>query len=113
MLLKSCRCNNKKLTNTKQNVPKCLFVNLRFHQSNIDVGNYSLTVTASGFETFSVPTIPLTARESHRVDAALPLGAENQTVTVEAEAENVITTEVSNLAETKMGDELVDLPVAI
>jgi len=84
-----------------------------FTFSNIDVGTYSLTVTAGGFEKFSVPMISLTARESHHVDAALQLGAENQTVTVEAEAENVITTEVSNLAETKMGDELVDLPVAI
>ncbi len=84
-----------------------------FTFSNVDVGSYSLTVTARGFEKYSVPSIPLTARESHRVDAALQLGAENQTVTVEAEAANVITTEVSNLAETKMGDELIDLPVAI
>ena len=84
-----------------------------FSFSNIDVGKYSLTITAAGFEKYSLPEIALTARESHRVDAALQLGAESQTVTVTAAAENVITTEVSNLAVTKTGDELVDLPVAI
>ena len=84
-----------------------------FTFSNIDVGKYSLVVTAKGFEKYDLPEISLSARESRHVDAALQLGAESQTVTVMAEAENVITTEVSNLAETKMGEELVDLPVAI
>ena len=81
--------------------------------SNIDVGNYSLTVTASGFEKFSQTDIGIIAREERHIDAALQLGAENQTVTVVAQQENVITTEVSNLAETKVGEELVNLPVAI
>ena len=84
-----------------------------FTFSNIDVGKYSLSITASGFETFSQPDISLTARETRHIEAKLQLGAESQTMTVTATAENVITTEVSNLAETKMGEELVDLPVAI
>ncbi len=84
-----------------------------FTFSNIDVGNYSITVTARGFEIYSLPQISLNARESRRVEATLQLGSQSQTVTVIAEQENVITTEVSNLAETKTGDELVDLPVAI
>jgi hypothetical protein len=84
-----------------------------FILTNIDVGKYSLTVTASGFEKYSLPEISLTARESRRVDATLQLGAESQTVTVQGQLENVITTDVSNLAVTKTGDELVDLPVAI
>jgi hypothetical protein len=81
--------------------------------SNIDVGKYSIIVTMAGFEKYSLPDIALTARETRKVDIAMQLGAENQTVTVVAQAENVITTEVSNLAVTKTGDELVDLPVAI
>lgn len=81
--------------------------------SNIDIGSYTLTVTAAGFEKFSQPDIGITARESRHIDAALQLGAENQTVTVVAQQENVITTEVSNLAETKTTDELVNLPVAV
>jgi len=84
-----------------------------FQFNNIDVGDYSITIVMSGFEKYKQPEISLTARESFRVDATLQLGAENQTVTVTAAAENVITTEVSNLAVTKTGDELVDLPVAI
>jgi hypothetical protein len=81
--------------------------------NNIDVGSYSLTIKAAGFETESVPEVVLTARETRRVDAALKTGAESQTVEVIGQLENVITTDVSNLAVTKTGDELVDLPVAI
>ncbi len=84
-----------------------------FSFNNIDVGKYSVTVTAAGFQKYSLPEISLSARETRRIDAALQLGAESETVTVTADAQNVITTEVSNLAETKMGDELVELPVAI
>jgi len=81
--------------------------------NNIDVGSYSLTIKAQGFETESVPDIVLTARETRRVDATLKAGAESQTVEVVEQLENVITTDVSNLAVTKTGDELVELPVAI
>jgi hypothetical protein len=84
-----------------------------FTFSNIDVGKYSIAISAAGFEKYSLPDISLTARETRHIEAKLQLGAENQTVTVTAQAENVITTEVSNLAETKMGEELVNLPVAI
>ncbi|WP_263358823.1 TonB-dependent receptor [Acidicapsa ligni] len=84
-----------------------------FTFSNIDVGTYSITITAAGFEKYVSPGVSLTARESRRLDPMLQLGAENQTVTVVAQAQNVITTEVSNLAETKVGEELVSLPVAI
>ena len=84
-----------------------------FTFSNIDVGQYTLTITSPGFQKFSQPAISLTARETRRIDAKLQLGAESQTMTVTAAAENIITTDVSNLAETKMGEELVNLPVAI
>jgi Carboxypeptidase regulatory-like domain len=81
--------------------------------SNIDVGNYTITISATGFETFVQSNIGIIARESRRIEAALQLGAQNETVTVVAQQENVITTDVSNLAVTKTGDELVELPVAI
>jgi len=80
---------------------------------NIDVGIYTLTLSAPGFETESLPAISLTARETRRMDANLKPGAETQTVVVVDQASPVITTDVSNLAETKVGDELVELPVAI
>jgi len=81
--------------------------------SNIDVGTYSLTISAAGFKTETVPSIPLTARETRRVDAALKPGAQTQSVEVVSDYVTVINTDVSNLAETKVGEELVDLPVAI
>ncbi|WP_263372834.1 TonB-dependent receptor [Granulicella aggregans] len=84
-----------------------------FTLSNIEIGSYSLSISAPGFEKYSLPEIAINARESRRIEAALKLGSETQTVTVEETAQNVITTEVSNLAETKLGTELVSLPVAI
>jgi hypothetical protein len=84
-----------------------------FTLSNIDIGTYSLSIAAPGFEGYSLPEISINARESRRVEANLKLGSEAQTVTVEETAQNVITTEVSNLAETKLGTELVSLPVAM
>jgi hypothetical protein len=80
---------------------------------NIDVGKYVLTFSAPGFEKESLPEIVLTARETRRMDTTLKPGAESQTVVVVDDAAPVITTDVSSLAETKTGDELVDLPVAI
>jgi hypothetical protein len=80
---------------------------------NIDVGSYALVITSPGFEKASLPEIALTARETRRMDATLKPGAETQTVIVIEDAAPVITTDVSSLAETKVGDELVELPVAI
>jgi len=81
---------------------------------NIDVGAYQITITASGFQTQTLPAVALTARETRRVDAVLNLSGETQTVVViDDSAAPVINTEVSNVAETKVGDELVELPVAI
>ena len=80
---------------------------------NVEVGRYALTFAEPGFEKESLPEIVLTARETRRTDATLKPGAETQTVVVLDDPVPVITTDVSNLAETKIGDELVKLPVAI
>jgi len=80
---------------------------------NVDVGMYQLTFSATGFETESMPPIELTARETRRIDAELKPGSASQTVVVVDDTMPVVTTDVSNLAETKQGDELVNLPVAI
>jgi hypothetical protein len=80
---------------------------------NIDVGTYALTFTAPGFEKASLSDISLTARETRRLDTTLKLGSETQTVVVIDNSAPVITTDVSSLAETKVGEELVELPVAI
>ncbi|MGA2571625.1 MAG: carboxypeptidase regulatory-like domain-containing protein [Terracidiphilus sp.] len=80
---------------------------------NVDVGLYRLTIAAPGFETESLSRIELAARETRRIDATLRPGVQSETVEVREDAVPVITTDVSNVAQTKLGDELVDLPVAI
>ena len=80
---------------------------------NIDVGRYMLTFAQPGFEKESLPEVTLTARETRRMDATLKPGADTETVIVLDDPMPVITTDVSNVAETKIGDELVELPVAI
>jgi len=80
---------------------------------NLDAESYALTIAAPGFANESLPRIQLTARETRRMDVVLKPGAETQTVIVNEDPIPVISTDVSNLAETKVGEELVELPVAI
>ncbi len=78
------------------------------------MGVYKVGISAQGFQPQAMSAIALTARETRRADATLRVGGEVQTVVVDdSAAVPVITTDVSNLAETKVGDELVELPVAI
>jgi hypothetical protein len=77
------------------------------------VGRYTLTFAQLGIEKESLPQVTLTARETRRMDATLKPGADTETVIVLDDPLPVITTDVSNVAETKIGDELVELPVAI
>jgi len=60
-----------------------------------------------------VRQIELTARQTVRVDAQITVAGQAQTVIVESTGAPVVNTEVSNIAETKSGRELIDLPVAI
>jgi len=78
---------------------------------NLEPGVYKITMEAPGFQPF-VHQIELTARETARIDGQMTVAGQAQSVSVETDA-NVINTEVSNIAVTKTGQELVDLPIAI
>ncbi len=80
---------------------------------NLEPGTYKLVMQAPGFEPLTFKELLLTARETVREDGALSLVGQAQTVNVSSSSEPVITTEVSNIAETKSGQELLDLPIAI
>jgi len=80
---------------------------------NLEPSMYQLVVEQSGFQKVEFLKLDLQARETKRVDAALKIATQSQTVVVEDTAGAVVTTDVSNLSETKTGRELVDLPVAI
>jgi len=80
--------------------------------TNLEPGMYQLKISAPGFQQF-VRDFELTARETVRLDGVMSVAGQVQTVNVEASGAPVINTEVSNIAETKSGRELIDLPVAI
>ncbi|MDI3253383.1 MAG: TonB-dependent receptor [Bacillota bacterium] len=80
---------------------------------NLNAGRYEIVLMATGFEQVKFSDVDLQARETKRVDATLHPGASSETVVVQGASTGVITTDVSNIAATKTGRELVDLPVAI
>jgi hypothetical protein len=80
---------------------------------NLEPGNYEITMEMPGFQKAVYNNLPLLARQTVRVDGSLVVGTQNQTVEISTAREAPINTEVSNIAETKQGRELVDLPVAI
>ena len=80
---------------------------------NIEPGAYQITMTASGFRPTTYDNLQLLSRQSVRVDGTVNVATVVETLNVSASSEAVITTEVSSIAETKTGRELLDLPVAI
>ncbi len=80
---------------------------------NVEPGTYQIIMRSPGFQELIAKDLELTARQTVRVDGSLIVAAQAQSVQVTATAEAAISTDVSNIAETKSGRELVDLPVAI
>ena len=78
---------------------------------NLEPGVYQITINAPGFQPF-VRQVELTARETARIDGQMAVAGQAAAVQVEAGAA-IVNTDVSNIAETKSGRELIDLPVAI
>lgn len=80
---------------------------------NLEPGTYEISMEMQGFQKATYSNLPLLARQTVRVDGALVIGTQAQSVEVNTAQEAPINTEVSNIAETKLGRELIDLPVAI
>ncbi|HWE53091.1 MAG TPA: carboxypeptidase-like regulatory domain-containing protein [Bryobacteraceae bacterium] len=80
---------------------------------NLEPSHYEITFEASGFEKRTLTNIELNSRQEIRIDGTLSLSAQTQAVQVNEAAEAPINTEVSNIAESKLGRELNDLPVAL
>ncbi|UWZ83262.1 TonB-dependent receptor [Occallatibacter riparius] len=80
--------------------------------NNIDAGVYELKLSAASFAPVAVPLIQLTAREVRRVDAVLQPASTTQTIEI-IDPPLVINTETSGITQTKIGEELVRLPVAV
>src|SRR5262249_9702638 len=80
---------------------------------NLEPGDYEITMESAGFQKVTRTNLQLLARQTVRVDGLMPLSSQAQTVEVNIEAVAPIATEVSNIAETKLGRELIDLPIAL
>lgn len=80
---------------------------------NLEPSEYVITMEAAGFETAKHTQVVLETRQTVRVDGTLLVAAQSQTVTVSEASAAPINTDVSNIAETKVGRELNDLPIAV
>jgi hypothetical protein len=83
-----------------------------YEVSNLDPSSYSISMEAKGFQPAKYE-MELTARETVRIDGVVSVATQTQSVNVTSETAPAIESEVSNIAQTKTGRELVDLPVAI
>ncbi len=80
---------------------------------NLEPGTYEIAMELQGFQRAIYTNLQLLARQTVRVDGSLAIGTQAQAVEVSAAKEAPINTEVSNITESKLGRELIDLPVAI
>ena len=76
----------------------------------LNPGHYSVTAARSGFKTYMVPSIMLSAGDRVRVDPKLAIGTASETVTVEAQASE-LHTDSSVLSHTISDKQTQDLPL--
>jgi len=78
----------------------------------VPTGTYVVTVSLTGFRTFTRPSVPVTLNTVTRVDAALPVGEIAETVTVVGESPLLQTDRAEVRAELRERD-LRELPVPV
>lgn len=76
---------------------------------NLRPGRYQVTVTRTGFQTFSSGQLALDARQTIRVDASLQVGRIEESVTVESQA-GVIASETATVASSIGSERVLNLP---
>jgi outer membrane receptor protein involved in Fe transport len=72
---------------------------------------YSVTITASGFKTYTVSDLQVNAGETPKVDASLEVGAVGQSVTVAASAEELLKTEQQDVSLSIQQETVQDIPL--
>ena len=77
---------------------------------SLPVGNYNVSVTKTGFQTFTAQNIPLQLNQVYDLPVALQLGSTTQTVQVEAPPVQVQTS-VTQMGTVIESQQIVDLPV--
>ena len=79
---------------------------------NTKPGEYSISVTQRGFQTYRVQVFKLSARQSLRIDAVLQVGEISQTVEVQGLA-GVIATDSPAIASTLSTEKVLNLPANV
>jgi hypothetical protein len=72
---------------------------------------YSVTITASGFKSYTVSGLQVNAGETPKVDANLEIGSVSQSVTVEASSEQLLKTESQDVAVSVSQQTVHDIPI--
>src|SRR4051794_36169567 len=77
-----------RITNSETNQSRVSQTNARGEYSfpTLPGGTYDMVVTKSGFQTFSVKGVDLSAGQVGRIDATLTVGAVSETISVTGEA---------------------------
>lgn len=84
--------------------------NGNYEFTNVQPGDYSITVTAAGFEKSDTDRFTVTVGARQRVNLSLKVGADSQSVTVSAAA-SLLETDSSDRGETIQSREAVNLPL--
>src|SRR5262249_53673120 len=100
-----------KIFNTDENSSRNVKTNDagQYEAVNLRPGHYSLTVAQEGFEAVTISNIVLDARQTARLDVALQLGAQKQTVRVSTDA-GVIASETDAIASSYGSEKILTLP---
>ena len=78
---------------------------------NLNPGSYSISVSNAGFKEYKRPQIDVTVGGTTRVDASLPLGDVNESVTVESSASVALQTDSSSLGGVVEGRQVLESPL--
>jgi hypothetical protein len=85
-------------------------LNGSFEFLNLKPGRYSVSVQADGFSDFHIATAELTARQTLRIDAALEVKSQSQTVEV-SDTAAVINTENATIGDSIANRQITELPL--
>ena len=101
------------LTNTDEGITRVTQSNAGGDYRFVDVkaGHYSIQVSATGFNQWSVTAVNLAVRQELRVDVQLSIGAVQQSVQVSGDAVSTIETDSPTISGTFTASDATDLPV--
>lgn len=78
--------------------------------TQLQPGNYALTITQAGFKSFSNPSLVLVAGDRARIDAVLEIGGSSETVEVTSQP-SALQTDSTNVGSTVDSKAIADLPL--